>query len=180
METRDGVADVMEYYNGGNNHCNKFLQDWQVCPASNNIDNTTGNNVNYSNSNSTGNGNSNGYSNIVNNQAQQVAAQAEKPAVRIKVNGKKNFKAVQNQIQSSEQTDCCGRVKRGQTSSSECNGGVESPWSYNRRPYVQVTENHFYSLYVGSNTISIHNFISCIVIHITEGKKMLQFLYQMF
>merc|ERR1719400_1570237 len=47
----------MEYYNGGNN-------------------------VNYSNS--TGNGNSNGYSNIANNQAQQVAAQAEKPAVRIK------------------------------------------------------------------------------------------------
>ena len=43
--------------------------------------------MNYSNSNSTGNGNSNGYSNIANNQAQQVAAQAEKPAVRIKVNG---------------------------------------------------------------------------------------------
>ena len=60
--------------------------------------------MNYSNSNSTGNGNSNGYSNIANNQAQQVAAQAEKPAVRIKVNGKK-FKAVQNQIQSSEQTE---------------------------------------------------------------------------
>ena len=92
METRDGVADVMEYYNGGNNYCNDFLQDWQFCPAGNNIDNTTGNNVNYSNSNSTGNGNSNGYSNIANNQAQQVAAQAEKPAVRIKVNGKKNSK----------------------------------------------------------------------------------------
>ena len=89
METRDGVADVMEYYNGGNNYCNDFLQDWQFCPAGNNIDNTTGNNVNYSNSNSTGNGNSNVYSNIANNQAQQVAAQAEKPAVRIKVNGKK-------------------------------------------------------------------------------------------
>ena len=89
METRDGVADVMEYYNGGNNNCNDFLQDWQFWPAGNNIDNTTGNNVNYSNSNSTGNGNSNGYSNIANNQAQQVAAQAEKPAVRIKVNGKK-------------------------------------------------------------------------------------------
>ena len=90
METRDGVADVMEYYNGGNNYCNRFLQDWQFCPAGNNIDNTTGNNVNYINSNSTGNGNSNGYSNIANNQAQQVAAQAEKPAVRIKVNVKKN------------------------------------------------------------------------------------------
>ena len=117
METRDGVADVMEYYNGGNNYCNKFSQYWQFCPAGNNIDNTTGNNVNYSNSNSTGNGNSNGYSNIANNQVQQVAAQAEKPAVRIKVNGNKfqsspksntivrtngkKFKAVQNQIQSS-------------------------------------------------------------------------------
>ena len=91
--------------------------------------NNGGNNVSYGNA-------------AGNNSAamQQVAAEVEKPAVRIKVSLVESSR--QNDFYLccvfSEQADSGGRVKRGQASSAQCNGGVEGPRGNHRRPHVQV------------------------------------------
>ena len=91
--------------------------------------NNGGNNVSYGNA-------------AVDNSAamQQVAAEVEKPAVRIKVSLVEGSR--QNDFYLcrvfSEQADSGGSVERGQASGAQCNGGVESPRCNHGRPHVQV------------------------------------------